>query len=102
MQLGSKDYESFSYSLGNGAANYGVMLAASYLTGGSATVGIAAGATMELTGEVQEGVEKYKEKTGDKELKNIDTDWAKKEFGTTSLYTAVSTIMEKKSALANR
>lgn len=96
VQLGSKDYESFSYSLGNGAANYGVMLAASYLTGGSATVGIAAGATMELTGEVQEGVEKYKEKTGDKELKNIDTDWAKKEFGTTSLYTAVSTIMEKK------
>lgn len=92
--LSQEDYDSFSYMLGAGGANYGVLLASGYLTGGAGA--LATGAVMEASAETLEGVQVYKEKSGDKKLENISSEWSEKELGTTLLYTAGATIMEKK------
>lgn len=107
---GQKDQESFSYGLGSGAANYGLMLLGGYSVGGAAKLlgaGVkAAGAIAEASaigistaidasGEVQEGIQTYREKTGDYDLENIDSKWAGKEVGTTDLYLAGVAILEK-------
>lgn len=107
---GQKDQESFSYGLGSGAANYGPMLLGGYSVGGAAKLlgaGVkAAGAIAEASaigistaidasGEVQEGIQTYREKTGDYDLENIDSKWAGKEVGTTDPYLAGVAILEK-------
>lgn len=107
---GQKDQESFSYGLGSGVVNYGMMLLGGYGIGGAAKLlgagAKAAGAIAEASaigistaidgsGEVQEGIQTYREKTGDYDLENIDSKWAGKEIGTTDFYLAVSAIFEK-------
>lgn len=107
---GQKDQESFSYGLGSGVVNYGMMLLGGYGIGGAAKLlgagAKAAGAIAEASaigistaidgsGEAQEGIQTYREKTGDYDLENIDSKWAGKEIGTTDFYLAVSAIFEK-------
>ena len=109
--VSQKDQESFVYGLGSGIANYGVMLVGGYGSGAllkavgagakavSATtsaVGIGSMTALEVGGETQEGLEIYKQRTGDTELKNITPEWAKKEAATTALYGVASGIIEKK------
>ena len=107
---GQKDQESFSYGLGSGAANYGMMLIGGYGIGGAAKLlgagvkatgaiaeasGIGLATVVDASGEVQEGIQTYREKTGDNELENIDPRFATKELGTTYLYGIGSAILEK-------
>lgn len=107
---GQKDQESFSYGLGSGAANYGMMLIGGYGIGGAAKLlgagvksagaiaeasGIGMATAIEASGEVQEGIQTYREKTGDDNLENIDPKFATKELGTTYLYASGSAILEK-------
>lgn len=109
--VSQKDQESFVYGLGSGIANYGVMSVGGYGSGAllkavgagakavSATtsaVGIGSMAALEVGGETQEGLDIYKQRTGDTELKNITPEWAKKEAATTALYGVASGIIEKK------
>ncbi len=107
---GQKDQESFSYGLGSGAANYGMMLIGGYGIGGAAKLlgagvkaagaiteasGIGLATAVDSSGEVQEGIRTYREKTGDNELANTDPRFATKELGTTYLYGIGSAILEK-------
>jgi hypothetical protein len=113
---------SFSYQLGSGVEQYGEMLIANYLGGGAVKLagvnaiskggkaaqavakkadiagefaGLGTMAAMEIGDEVQEGVQVYRQKTGDIDLKNITPEWAGKEASTTMLYEVGSVIMEK-------
>lgn len=107
---GQKDQESFSYGLGSGAANYGMMLIGGYGVGGAAKLlgagvkaagaiaeasGIGLATAIDSSGEVQEGIQTYREKNGDDNLENIDPKFATKELGTTYLYGIGSAILEK-------
>ena len=107
---GQKDQESFSYGLGSGAANYGMMLIGGYGIGGAAKLlgagvkaagtlaeasGIGLATAIDASGEVQEGIQTYREKTGDDNLENIAPKFATKELGTTYLYASGSAILEK-------
>lgn len=109
--VSQKDQESFVYGLGSGIANYGVMLVGGYGSGAllkavgagakavsaiTSAVGIGSMAALEVGGETQEGLDIYKQRTGDTELKNITPEWAKKEAATTALYGVASGIIEKK------
>lgn len=104
------DPNSWSFQIGSGVANYGTMLLASYGIGGAAkavgmtakaadavagAAGLAANYGMEYQEEQREGIEQYIKKTGDKELKNITPEWARKEIGTNHAYAALSTVIEK-------
>lgn len=104
------DPNSWSFQIGSGVANYGSMLLASYGVGGAAkavgmtakaanavagAAGLAANYGMEYQEEQREGIEQYVKKTGDKELKNITPEWAKKELATNHAYAALSTVIEK-------
>ena len=111
LQLAPSEYDDFSYALGGGMANYGGMLALSYLTGG---LGSAAGVTaktagtmaeaagigsvfaLELGSEAQEKIDTYIQKTGDVDLKEYTSDIASKDFMFSAMYAAGSAILEKK------
>lgn len=101
--------DSFVYKLGSGTESLGVMLVTGYLTGGIGTaVGLGAkaavragqaaaltvGAAAEASSEVQEGVDTYRERTGDTDLSQYTPKEATKEVLTTGLYTAGATALE--------
>lgn len=111
FQASDEDKESFAYMLGSGVANYATMIIGNYGIGGLAKAAkfgekatkIAGGiggygtmAAMEASGEVQEGIQTYKQKTGDTKLENITPAWATKEAATTMAYTVGSVILEDK------
>lgn len=111
QSLASKeDMNTFAYQLGGGATQYAEMMIAGYGLGGiaklagagakaagiiSETGGLATMAAMEMGDEVEEGLETYKQKTGDASLENITPEWAAKEVGTTTAYEVGSVILEK-------
>ena len=105
------DYEkdTFAYKLGGGFASVVQMLIAGYLTGGAAGVAgagvkavqgaqkvgaLVAGAGQEISSETQEGIQNYRQKTGDEDLRNYTTGEATKEFLSTAGYGAASTALE--------
>lgn len=109
--LTKKDMESFGYGLGGGLANYGVMIAAAYLTGGlskiagastgaaagvAETTGLGANFLLEATGRLQQSLNRYKEKYNDPELKTLTPEVAGKNLAYNLIYATGSTILEKK------
>lgn len=94
IPLSEKDYDSFGYALGNGVANYGSMLAFGYLTGGVG--GLALGGALETGSKAREKIEYHIEKTGDNALDQYTSTQAGKDALFTAVYSAGSTIIEKK------
>ncbi len=101
--------ERFSYKFGGGAASFAQMLGFNYLTSGlGMTAGLAVktagragqaaalafGAASEASSEVQEGIDTYRNRTGDENLEHYTAKEAAKEVVTTGLYTAGSTALE--------
>ena len=101
--------ERFSYKLAGGFSSFGQMLLANYVTGGFAgafglgakaaaqagqAAALAFGAASEASGEVQEGIDTYRNRTGDENLEHYTAKEAAKEVVTTGLYTAGSTALE--------
>lgn len=101
--------ERFSFKLAGGFSSFGQMLLANYVTGGfagalglgakaAARAGQAAaltfGAASEASGEVQEGIDTYRERTGDTDLSEYAPKEAAKEAVTTGIYTAGATALE--------
>lgn len=101
--------ERYSYKLAGGFSSFGQMLLANYVTGGfagalglgakaAARAGQAAaltfGAASEASSEVQEGIDTYRERTGDTDLSEYAPKEAAKEAVTTGLYTAGATALE--------
>ena len=109
MDIADYEKETFSYKLGGGFASVVQMLLAGYATGGvgsaaklgakavsglskASAVTVAAG--QEISSEVQEGLQVYRERTGDQDLKNYSAKEAGKEFFTTSGYAAAAGALE--------
>ena len=105
-----EDVKSFTYALGGGAVDYGLM----FLTGGLASgvaKGLGAGAATaakvgeaavfsEMFGlsageEAQERIEKYKQRTGDVNLENYTPEMAKKNFLASAIYATGEAALEK-------
>ena len=101
--------ESLVYQTGAASESFGVMLLTGYLTGGAGTVGglgakaaaragqaaaLTFGAASEASSEVQEGIDTYRERTGDTDLSEYAPKEAAKEAVTTGLYTAGATALE--------
>lgn len=101
--------ERFSYKLAGGFSSFGQMLLANYVTGGFAgafglgakaaaqagqAAALAFGAASEASSEVQEGIDTYRNRTGDENLEHYTAKEAAKEVVTTGLYTAGSTALE--------
>ena len=101
--------ESLVYQTGAASESFGMMLLTGYLTGGAGTiVGFGAkaaeraaqaaaltfGAASEASSEVQEGIDTYRNRTGDENLEHYTAKEAAKEVVTTGLYTAGSTALE--------
>lgn len=109
MDIADYEKETFSYKLGGGFASVVQMLLAGYATGGvgsaaklgakavsrlskASAVTVAAG--QEISSEVQEGLQVYRERTGDQDLENYSAKEAGKEFFTTSGYAAAAGALE--------
>lgn len=109
MDIADYEKETFSYKLGGGFASVVQMLLAGYATGGvgsaaklgakavsglskASAVTVAAG--QEISSEVQEGLQVYRERTGDQNLENYSAKEAGKEFFTTSGYAAAAGALE--------
>lgn len=109
MDITDYEKETFSYKLGGGFASVVQMLLAGYATGGvgsaaklgakavsglskASAVTVAAG--QEISSEVQEGLQVYRERTGDQNLENYSAKEAGKEFFTTSGYAAAAGALE--------
>lgn len=101
--------ESLVYQTGAASESFGVMLLTGYLTGGAGTVGglgakaaaragqaaaLTFGAASEASSEVQEGLDAYRERTGDTDLSEYAPKEAAKEAVTTGIYTAGATALE--------
>lgn len=111
MQYASpEELNSFSYNLGGGGVNYGLM----FLTGGAASAGAkllgagakAAGTIGELSvfaemfgmsagEEAQQRIEKYKQRTGDVELKEYTPEMAGKNLFASAVYATGEAALEK-------
>lgn len=102
--------DSFIYNLGGGAVNYALMFGVggavgfvSRTLGATATVAKAASSAgvfttmygLEAGSEAQERIEKYKQETGDVELKNYTPEIAGKNFAATTIYSLGSAAIEK-------
>ena len=105
------DYEkdTFAYKLGSGFSSVFQMLLLAYATGGAGSIGglskggvqvaqkvagVGLATVQEISSETQEGIQNYRQKTGDNDLKNYTTKEARKEFLSTAGYGVVSGALE--------
>lgn len=105
------DYEkdTFAYKLGSGFSSVFQMLLLTYVTGGAGSIGglskggvqvaqkvagVGLATVQEISSETQEGIQNYRQKTGDNDLKNYTTKEARKEFLSTAGYGVVSGALE--------
>lgn len=105
------DYEkdTFAYKLGSGFSSVFQMLLLAYVTGGAGSIGglskggvqvaqkvagVGLATVQEISSETQEGIQNYRQKTGDNDLKNYTTKEARKEFLSTAGYGVVSGALE--------